>query len=60
MRRKKVNFLFFIRLDSDKKYDNINTSTRLAFIKKVLSKQSTIKEAAEEFGIKFSTSKAIL
>jgi len=32
----------------------------MAFIKKVLSKQATIKEAAEEFGIKFSTSKAIL
>jgi transposase len=44
----------------DKKYDNIAPAMRMAFIKKVLSKQSTIKEAAEEFGIKFSTSKAIL
>ncbi|CAD8208481.1 unnamed protein product [Paramecium octaurelia] len=43
-----------------KKYDVITPSVRMAFIKRVQSKQSTIKQAAQEFGIKFSTSKAIL
>lgn len=32
----------------------------MAFIKRVLSQQATIREASLEFGIKFSTSKAIL
>lgn len=32
----------------------------MAFIKKVLTRQATIREASNEFGIKFSTSKAIL
>ncbi|CAD8115418.1 unnamed protein product [Paramecium sonneborni] len=43
-----------------KKYAVITPAVRMAFIKKVQSKQSTIKQAAQEFGIKFSTSKAIL
>jgi transposase len=46
--------------ESSKKYAIITPTTRMAFIKRVLSKQATIKEAAQEFGIKFSTSKAIL
>jgi len=33
---------------------------RERFIQRVISRQVTIKEAAKEFGIKFSTSKAIL
>ena len=33
---------------------------REKFIKRVVSREVTIKEAAKEFGIKFSTSKAIL
>jgi len=33
---------------------------REKFIKRVISREVTIKEAAKEFGIKFSTSKAIL
>lgn len=43
-----------------KKYSNIAPKVRLAFIKRVLSRQCTIKEAAKEFEIKFSTAKAIL
>ncbi|CAD8194670.1 unnamed protein product [Paramecium pentaurelia] len=43
-----------------KKYAVITPAVRMAFIKRVQSKQSTIKQAAQEFGIKFSTSKAIL
>ncbi|CAD8211146.1 unnamed protein product [Paramecium pentaurelia] len=43
-----------------KKYAVITPTVRMAFIKRVQSKQSTIKQAAQEFGIKFSTSKAIL
>ncbi|CAK93858.1 unnamed protein product (macronuclear) [Paramecium tetraurelia] len=43
-----------------KKYSIITPAVRIAFIKRVQSKQSTIKQAAQEFGIKFSTSKAIL
>ncbi|CAD8120074.1 unnamed protein product [Paramecium sonneborni] len=43
-----------------KKYAVITPAIRMAFIKKVQSKQSTIKKAAQELGIKFSTSKAIL
>lgn len=43
-----------------KKYSVISQSIREKFIKRVLSKEVTIKEAAKEFGLKFSTSKAIL
>lgn len=43
-----------------KKYAIITKELRERFISRVLSKQVSIKEAAEEFGIKFSTSKAIL
>ncbi|CAD8095287.1 unnamed protein product [Paramecium primaurelia] len=43
-----------------KKYAIITPAVRMAFIKRVQSRQSTIKQAAQEFGIKFSTSKAIL
>ncbi|CAK93652.1 unnamed protein product (macronuclear) [Paramecium tetraurelia] len=43
-----------------KKYAVITPAVRMAFIKRVQSRQSTIKQAAQEFGIKFSTSKAIL
>jgi transcription initiation factor IIE alpha subunit len=32
----------------------------MALIKKIMSKKYTIKEASEELGIKFSTSKVIL
>jgi len=38
----------------------ITLDIREKFIEKVLSKQVTIKEAAREFGLKFSTAKAIL
>lgn len=43
-----------------KKYSVIPQAVREKFIKRVLSKEVTIKEAAKEFGLKFSTSKAIL
>ncbi|KRX03504.1 hypothetical protein PPERSA_02883 [Pseudocohnilembus persalinus] len=43
-----------------KKYSVISIEVRQKFIDRVLSKEVTIKEAAKEFGIKFSTSKAIL
>ncbi|CAD8195373.1 unnamed protein product [Paramecium pentaurelia] len=43
-----------------KKYAIITPAVRMAFIERVQSKKSTIKQAAQEFGIKFSTSKAIL
>jgi len=43
-----------------KKYQVISQEVREQFIQKVISKQVTIKEAAREFGLKFSTSKAIL
>lgn len=43
-----------------KKYSVIPQNVREKFIKRVLSKEVTIKEAAKEFGLKFSTSKAIL
>jgi len=45
---------------SKKKYSVISQAVREKFIKRVLSKEVTIKEAAKEFGLKFSTSKAIL
>lgn len=32
----------------------------MLLLKKILSKESTIKEAAKEFGVNFSTAKAIL
>lgn len=43
-----------------KKYSVITQEVREKFIKRVISREVTIKEAAREFGIKFSTSKAIL
>ena len=43
-----------------KKYSVITQEVREKFIKRVISREVTIKEAAKEFGIKFSTSKAIL
>lgn len=42
------------------KYAKISDQTRLAFIDKVLKGTCTIKQAAKQFGIKFSTAKAIL
>jgi len=45
---------------SKKKYSVITQEVREKFIKRVISREVTIKEAAKEFGIKFSTSKAIL
>ncbi|CAD8076830.1 unnamed protein product [Paramecium sonneborni] len=46
--------------DSYKKYAVIDQSKRVLLLKKILSKESTIKEAAKEFGVNFSTAKAIL
>ncbi len=43
-----------------KKYSVIPLEVREKFIKRVISREVTIKEAAKEFGIKFSTAKAIL
>lgn len=43
-----------------KKYSVISQEVREKFIQRVISREVTIKEAAREFGIKFSTSKAIL
>ncbi|KRX03492.1 WD40-repeat-containing domain [Pseudocohnilembus persalinus] len=43
-----------------KRYSVITQEVREKFIERVLSRQVTIKAAAKEFGIKFSTSKAIL
>ena len=43
-----------------KKYSIISEEIREKFIKRVMSRGVTIKDAAKEFGIKFSTSKAIL
>ncbi|CAD8192489.1 unnamed protein product [Paramecium octaurelia] len=42
------------------KYSKISDETRLAFINKVEQGVCTIKQAAKQFGIKFSTGKAIL
>ncbi|CAD8068342.1 unnamed protein product [Paramecium sonneborni] len=42
------------------KYAKITDETRLAFIEKVKQGTCTIKQAAKQFGIKFSTGKAIL
>ncbi|CAD8200225.1 unnamed protein product [Paramecium octaurelia] len=42
------------------KYSKISDETRLAFINKVQQGVCTIKQAAKQFGIKFSTGKAIL
>ncbi|CAD8203064.1 unnamed protein product [Paramecium octaurelia] len=44
----------------NKKYAIIDQSVRIQLLRRILSKQSTIKEAAKEFGINFSTAKAIL
>ncbi|CAD8054560.1 unnamed protein product [Paramecium sonneborni] len=43
-----------------KQYAVIDQSQRVLLLKKILSKESTIKEAAKEFGVNFSTAKAIL
>lgn len=45
---------------SKKKYSTISQEVREKFINRVMQKEITIKEAAKQFGIKFSTSKAIL
>ncbi|CAD8155065.1 unnamed protein product [Paramecium pentaurelia] len=42
------------------KYAKISVDTRKAFIEKVKQGACTIKQAAKQFGIKFSTGKAIL
>ncbi|CAD8064339.1 unnamed protein product [Paramecium primaurelia] len=42
------------------KYAKISDDTRRAFIEKVQQGACTIKQAAKQFGIKFSTGKAIL
>ena len=42
------------------KYAKISDETRLAFIERVKQGVCTIKQAAKQFGIKFSTGKAIL
>ncbi|KAM3137402.1 hypothetical protein pb186bvf_010582 [Paramecium bursaria] len=42
------------------KYQSIPNDIRTAFIKRVQEKACTIRQAAKEFGLKFSTSKAIL
>ncbi|CAK59181.1 unnamed protein product (macronuclear) [Paramecium tetraurelia] len=49
-----------LRNRDNKKYAIINQSVRVQLLRRILSKQSTIKEAAQEFGINFSTAKAIL
>lgn len=38
----------------------IDHSIRVKLLKRILSKEATIKEAAKEFGVNFSTAKAIL
>ncbi|CAD8111599.1 unnamed protein product [Paramecium sonneborni] len=43
-----------------KKYAIIDQSIRVKLLHRILSKQSTIKDAAKEFGVNFSTAKAIL
>ncbi|CAD8165039.1 unnamed protein product [Paramecium octaurelia] len=42
------------------KYSKISNETRIAFIEKVNQGACTIRQAAKQFGIKFSTGKAIL
>jgi len=49
-----------LKTKKKKKYSMISQQVREKFINKVLSKVCTIKEAAKEFGLKLSTSKAIL
>ncbi|CAD8197661.1 unnamed protein product [Paramecium pentaurelia] len=49
-----------LRNRDNKKYAIIDQSVRIQLLRRILSKQSTIKEAAQEFGINFSTAKAIL
>ncbi|CAD8047335.1 unnamed protein product [Paramecium sonneborni] len=43
-----------------KKYAVIDQSKRVLLLKRILSKEATIKEAAKEFNVNFSTAKAIL
>ncbi|CAD8080970.1 unnamed protein product [Paramecium sonneborni] len=42
------------------KYSKISNQVRQAFIRRVSEKKCTIRQAAKQFGIKFSTAKAIL
>ncbi|CAD8151555.1 unnamed protein product [Paramecium octaurelia] len=42
------------------KYAKISNQVRQAFIKRISEKKCTIRQAAKQFGIKFSTAKAIL
>ncbi|CAD8136961.1 unnamed protein product [Paramecium octaurelia] len=46
--------------DNGKKYAVIDHQIRVQLLKRILSKEATIKEAAKEFGVNFSTAKAIL
>ncbi|CAD8146309.1 unnamed protein product [Paramecium pentaurelia] len=46
--------------DLSKKYAVIDQSKRVLLLKRILSREATIKEAAKEFGVNFSTAKAIL
>ncbi|CAD8121724.1 unnamed protein product [Paramecium sonneborni] len=43
-----------------KKYAIIDQSIRIKLLRRIISKQATIKDAAKEFGVNFSTAKAIL
>ncbi|CAD8179193.1 unnamed protein product [Paramecium pentaurelia] len=43
-----------------KKYAIIDQSIRIQLLRRIISKQATIKDAAKEFGVNFSTAKAIL
>ncbi|CAD8119366.1 unnamed protein product [Paramecium sonneborni] len=49
-----------LRNRDNKKYAIIDQDVRIQLLRRILSKESTIKEAAKEFGINFSTAKAIL
>ncbi|CAD8105071.1 unnamed protein product [Paramecium sonneborni] len=49
-----------LRNRDNKKYAIIDQNVRIQLLRRILSKQTTIKEAAKEFGINFSTAKAIL
>ncbi|KAM3135019.1 hypothetical protein pb186bvf_012843 [Paramecium bursaria] len=43
-----------------KRYAVIDQNVRVSLLRRILSKEATIKEAAREFGLNFSTAKAIL
>lgn len=57
-----VYYYFLLFLDNRKglKYAQITNEDRLAFIDKVISGQISIKAAAAEYGINFSTGKGII